>query len=243
MIPTFLDHILVLLLGLVLPFFSGIRGSEQLGNIHFTENTRRRFFISNSLVLWFLAAAVVGLWLWNGRPLSLMGFAYIQSSWPTWVLTGAMAIFYSADITYSLFSPEELKKTQDQWEATVPFLPESPREMPAYIFMCLSAGICEEILYRGFLVTYFIDPMSQGFPFMAAIFPAILFSLAHFYQGYKAMGKIFLLSLLFALIFIFSKSLIIVVIIHFLIDLVGGILAIEGRRKMGGGRREMGGFN
>jgi len=236
MIPSFLDHILVLLLGLVLPFFSGIRGSEQMGNIHFDERTRRRFFISNSLVLWFLAAAVVGLWLWNKRPLSLMGFNYIQPSLATWILTGAMVVFYIADITYSLFSPEELKKTHDQWEATVPFLPESAREMPAYIFMCLSAGICEEILYRGFLVTYFIDPMRPGFPITAAIFPAVLFSLAHFYQGYKAMGKIFLLSLLFALIFIFSGSLIIVVIIHFLIDLVGGVLAIGARRKMRDGR-------
>jgi uncharacterized protein len=72
---------------------------------------------------------------------------------------------------------------------------------------------------------------------MAAAFPAVLFSLAHFYQGYKAMGKIFLLSLLFALIFIFSKSLIIVVIIHFLIDLVGGLLAMKVRRDA---RRETG---
>ena len=232
MIPTFLDHILVLLLGLVLPFFSGIRGSEQLGKMYFDERIRRRFFISNSLVLWFLAAAVVGLWLWNGRPLSLMGFNIITGSTATWAVTIAMVIFYIADITYSIVSPEELKKTHDQWEATVPFLPESPREMPAYIFMCLSAGICEEIMYRGFLVTYFIDPMAKGFPFMAAAFPAVLFSLAHFYQGYKAMGKIFLLSLLFALIFIFSKSLIIVVIIHFLIDLVGGLLAMKVRKRL-----------
>jgi uncharacterized protein len=140
-------------------------------------------------------------------------------------------VFYVADITYAVISPESLKKTYDQWESTVPFLPESPRELPAYIFMCISAGVCEEILYRGFLVTYFIDPMKDGFPFMAAVFPAVLFSLAHFYQGYKAMGKIFLLSMLFALIFIFSKSLIIVIIIHFLIDLVGGLVAMRMNKK------------
>jgi membrane protease YdiL (CAAX protease family) len=69
--------------------------------------------------------------------------------------------------------------------------------------------------------------MKDGFPFMAAIFPAVLFSLAHFYQGYKAMAKIFLLSALIALIFIFSKSLVIVVIIHFLIDFVGGLAAMR----------------
>lgn len=231
MIPSFIDHILVLLLGLVLPFFSGIRGSEQMKDIYFDERTRKRFYISNSLVLWVLTAVVVGIWLWNERELALMGFRPIESNMVTWILTAAMASLYIADITFSIYSPQELQKTFDQWDSNVPFLPESPRELPAYTLMCLSAGICEEILYRGFLVTYFIDPMQDGFPLVAALAPAILFSLAHFYQGYKAMFKIFLLSLLFALIFMFSKSLIIVIIIHFLIDLVGGIMAMRMRGK------------
>ena len=138
-----------------------------------------------------------------------------------------MAVAYAADILHSIFSPDELKKTQEQWETSVPFLPEHFRELPAYTFMCITAGVCEEILFRGYMVTYFIDPMHDGFPWMAALFPAVLFSLAHFYQGYKAMLKIFLLSLLFALIFIFSKSLLIVIVIHFLVDLIGGIAAIR----------------
>jgi uncharacterized protein len=227
MVPNFVDHILVLLFGLVLPFFSGIRGSEQMGNIHFDESTRRRFFIGNSLLLWLLTAIVLGIWLFFGRPFSLMGFRYIEKGWITWMLTGIMVIGYAADILFSHASPEELRKTQEQWETSVPFLPEHYRELPAYSFMCITAGICEEILYRGFMVTYFIDPMQNGFPWMAAVFPAILFSLAHFYQGYKSMAKIFILSMLFALIFIFSKSLLIVVIIHILVDFIGGIAAIR----------------
>jgi uncharacterized protein len=229
--PTFIDHILVIVFGLVLPFFSGIRGSEQLGNIYFDEKTRRKFFISNSLLLWFLTGIVMLVWYLYGRPFSLMGFRNIEPGWVSWVLTFVMIAAYTADILYSIFSPEELQKTQEQWESSVPFLPENYRELPAYTFMCITAGVCEEILFRGFMVTYFIDPMHNGFPWIAAIFPAILFSLAHFYQGYKAMFKIFLLSMLFALIFIFSKSLIIVVIIHFLVDFIGGIAAIRMKKK------------
>ena len=227
MVPSFIDHILVLIFGLVLPFFSGIRGSEQLGNIYFDERTRRKFFISNSLLLWFLTAIVMGIWILFKRPFSLMGFREIEKGWIPWILTGIMVIAYAADIIYSFFSPEELRKTQEQWETSVPFLPEHYRELPAYTFMCITAGVCEEILFRGFMVTYFINPLNNGFPWMAAIFPAILFSLAHFYQGYKSMLKIFFLSLLFALIFIFSKSLLIVIIVHFLIDFIGGLAAIR----------------
>jgi membrane protease YdiL (CAAX protease family) len=104
--------------------------------------------------------------------------------------------------------------------------------------MCITAGVCEEILYRGFLVNYFIDPMKDGFPWMAGVFPSVLFSIAHFYQGYMAMFKIFLLSLLFGLIFIFSQSLLFVVIIHFLIDFTGGVLAISIRQKEQSGKQE-----
>jgi membrane protease YdiL (CAAX protease family) len=227
MSPSIIDHILVLVFGLVLPFFSGIRGSEQLGNIHFDERTRRKFFISNSLLLWFLTAIVLLVWFLYDRPFSLMGFRKIEEGWMPWILTLVMVAAYTADMIYSIVSPDELQKTQEQWESSVPFLPEHYREIPAYTFMCITAGVCEEILFRGFMVTYFIDPMHTGFPWMAAVFPAILFSLAHFYQGYKAMIKIFLLSLLFALVFIFSKSLLIVIIIHFLIDFAGGIAAIR----------------
>jgi uncharacterized protein len=231
MLPTYIDHILVLLLGLALPFFSGIRGSEKLGAIHFNERIRRRFYLSNSLVLWVMALVVMAIWYWNGRPFDMMGFRLPEPGWVAWVLSAVLVILYVADILYSMLSPEELAKTHEQWESSVPFLPEKYRELPAYTVMCITAGVCEEIMYRGFLVNYFIDPMKTGFPWMAAIFPAVLFSIAHFYQGYKAIFKIFLLSLLFALIFIFSRSLLFVMIIHFLIDLTGGILAIKLKSK------------
>jgi membrane protease YdiL (CAAX protease family) len=86
-------------------------------------------------------------------------------------------------------------------------------------------------MYRGFMVNYFINPMKDGFPWIAVVFPAVMFSIAHFYQGYEAMGKIFILSALFGVIFIVSKSLLIVVILHFLIDLFGGVMAVFFRKK------------
>jgi membrane protease YdiL (CAAX protease family) len=57
--------------------------------------------------------------------------------------------------------------------------------------------------------------------------PALLFSLAHGYQGWQAVGKIFLLSVLLALIFLASGSIWLVMLIHTLIDLVGGLAAIH----------------
>jgi uncharacterized protein len=231
MIPTLIDQLLVVILGLVLPFFSGIRGSEQMHKVHFDEATRRRFFLSNSLVLWVLAAVAMGIWYWNERPWSLMGFQKIVNQPLTWVATAAFVGFYVIEVIQNYLQKDQQQKTFEQWEHNIPFLPESYRELPAYILLCLSAAICEEIMYRGFMVNYFINPMKDGFPWIAVIFPAVMFSIAHFYQGYEAMGKIFILSALFGVIFIVSKSLLIVIVLHFLIDLFGGITAIYFRKK------------
>lgn len=224
MIPTLIDHLLVIVLGLVLPFLSGIRGGEQMKHIDFNEATRKRFFISNSLVLAIMALIVMAIWFAQNRSWELMGFRKIQSQWMTWLSTAALCLMYAVEIIMANRPGDQLKKNIDQLEANVPFLPQTSRELPAYTLLCISAAVCEEIMYRGFLVTYFINPMKDGFPWIAVIFPAVLFSIAHFYQGYAAMGKIFILSALFGVIFIFSKSLIIVVIIHFLIDLLGGLM-------------------
>lgn len=230
MIPSLLDHILVVLLGLVLPFFSGIRGNDKLLEIHFDENTRRKFFISNSIILWVLTLVVLLCWIFQNRSLSSMGFKVISSIQIPLLLAIIFITLYVSDIIMTIKN-SQWEKSYKQWEASLPFLPEKYREMPAYIFMCLSAGICEEIMFRGFLVNYFIDPMKDGFPWIAVFAPALLFSLAHYYQGFKAMLKICTLSILFGLIFIYSKSLLIVIILHFLVDLIGGIVAIEFKKR------------
>lgn len=231
MIPTLTDQLLVIVLGLVLPFFSGIRGSEQMHKVYFDERTRRRFFLSNSLVLWLLSAVVMVIWYWNERPWSLMGFQKIANQPMTWVATSAFVVFYALELIQNYYQKDQHQNTLEHLDNSVPFLPESYRELPAYTLLCLSAAICEEIMYRGFMVNYFINPMKDGFPWIAVIFPAVMFSIAHFYQGYEAMGKIFILSALFGLIFIFSKSLIIVVILHFLIDFFGGVMAVYSRKN------------
>jgi membrane protease YdiL (CAAX protease family) len=107
-------------------------------------------------------------------------------------------------------------------------LPEKTRELPSYIILCLCAGIFEEIIYRGFMVTYFLplNGTENEIPWMAIFAPSVLFSLAHTYQGWTAVIKIFIFSLLLGVIFIITKSIYPTMILHFLIDLVGGIVAM-----------------
>jgi membrane protease YdiL (CAAX protease family) len=224
--PSIIDNILVLLFGVALPWFSGVRGKQQLQTIAFTPAVRKQFYLSNSVVMSFLALFTMGIWMIQHRHLSDLGFRAMQKGIYYWITAILLVILFIVESIYTR-STSKKRRNKPDLDAAVPFLPKSYSELPAYTLMCISAGLGEEILYRGFMVTYFIDPSIVRFPWLALFLPAMLFSLAHYYQGYMAVLKIFVLSILFALIFIWSGSLILPIIIHFLIDFIGGWMAIH----------------
>jgi membrane protease YdiL (CAAX protease family) len=107
-------------------------------------------------------------------------------------------------------------------------MPTSWSDYKHFIFLSFAAGIGEEIMFRGFMINY-IYSISQdtGYSYLLAILiPALLFSLAHIYQGILSVVKIMCISILFGAIYIWSESLLIVCIIHVLVDLVSGALLV-----------------
>ncbi len=234
--PVLTDHILIFLYGIVIPFFSGVKSRENFEEIQFTENIRRRFYLANSLFLGLAAGVIIITWWIYDRPFSAMGFkAPVGGERNTWAIAISvlLGVLYIADLIWAVRKAVKNPDTQTEQDASTPFLPHHMREIPAYIVMCIAAGVFEEIMYRGYMVTYFLPQYNQssGWPILAAIAPAFLFSLAHYYQGWQAMMKILLLSMLLGLIFIVSESLYIVMGIHFTIDLAGGMLAMRYLRK------------
>jgi len=230
--PDLSDHILVLIYGLVIPFISGVKSLENFDNIQFTESLRRRFYLSNSLFLCLASLPILVSWGLHDRPFDAMGFRLsldVDNRPLTFGMITLLAVLYTADLIISIRKWEKRDSSLDTLDETTPFLPKSLRELPAYIVMCISAGVFEEIIYRGFMVTYFLPEynFSDGLPILAVTAPAFLFSLAHYYQGWQAVLKIFLLSMLLGIIFLSSGSIWVVMIIHFLIDLIGGLVAMK----------------
>jgi membrane protease YdiL (CAAX protease family) len=144
-----------------------------------------------------------------------------------------LTLLYFADLIANIKNGSAEGNMLAEMQEKAPFMPRHIREIPAYAIMCMAAAVCEEIIYRGFMVTYFLPEFNgrSGIPILAVTAPAFLFSLAHYYQGWMAIFKIFLLSLLLGIIFIWSGSLWLVMIIHFLIDLIGGLVMMHQLRK------------
>ena len=91
----------------------------------------------------------------------------------------------------------------------------------------------EEIVYRGFMITYLSELLGEGGWATAAtlIVPALAFGVAHFYQGGRAVVKIIAMALLFGFFFYRTGSLWPLILLHTAIDAVGGLLSWYLERK------------
>lgn len=105
--------------------------------------------------------------------------------------------------------------------------PHSDREVAFFCGLAVTAGICEEFLYRGFVM----GSLSHGgFPaWLTLLVSSVLFGLAHTYQGRGGMIGTLLLGTVFGLVRILYDSLVPVVFWHAAIDVVAGF---AGRRYL-----------
>ena len=98
-------------------------------------------------------------------------------------------------------------------------LPNHRREMVLFGLVSISAGICEELIFRGFLLRYLQWApwgLSLGWSLLIS---SALFGLAHAGQGLKGMLGTALIGLILGWLYLASGSLLIPIIVHALIDL------------------------
>jgi membrane protease YdiL (CAAX protease family) len=99
------------------------------------------------------------------------------------------------------------------------FLPITGEERAWFAVVSVTAGICEEVLYRGFLIRYLSDgPWHFGI-WIALAIASISFGLGHGYQGLSGIIGTGVLGALIAVIFLATGSLWLPMALHAIIDL------------------------
>jgi membrane protease YdiL (CAAX protease family) len=100
-------------------------------------------------------------------------------------------------------------------------LPQSPAEIVPFLGLAVTAGVCEEFLYRGFAMAAF---HRAGLPVWSVVLlSSALFGLAHLYQGRGGLAGTMILGMLFAAARIRYDSVVPVMIWHVVIDVVASI--------------------
>ena len=104
--------------------------------------------------------------------------------------------------------------------STLPgLLPNTGAERAVFILLSLSAGVCEEILFRGFLIRLLHDG-ALALPLAGALaLSSLLFGLGHAYQGFKGMLGTAIAGLAMGLLFLLTGNLIPAMVLHAVLDM------------------------
>src|ERR1700689_5368217 len=132
----------------------------------------------------------------------------------------------AAAFVVGLLLPAVLARWNEKLRATLSkgldaawfFLPVTREERWWFALVFLTAGICEEILFRGFLIHYFRElPFSLGL-MAAVIVSSVVFGFEHLYQGVVGVISTAVLGFALAAVYLVTGNLLAPMILHALID-------------------------
>jgi len=120
--------------------------------------------------------------------------------------------------------PAGRKKIIQLFDSIELLLPNGWKERLLFAGVAVTAGFCEEVIYRGFMF-YYLDELGIGLSTMSiAVITSVLFGLAHYYQGWKNVIVTGLVGFAMARLFMSYDNLWIPIIVHIIIDLRFAVL-------------------
>ncbi len=188
------------------------------------------------LFMWPLAVVCFACWLLSGRSPEALGLTVqTGAGWlAAWAFVAISTVYLAWSVIQVLISAKArrafLKQMEEGGDVSL-VAPETPRQHRRFYAVAFTAGITEEIVFRGFLFGVFA--LIMPLPAAAAAGTA-LFIAAHAYQGVKGMMRIAPISIILATVFIVSGSLLPAMALHFLVDAAGGAILYVSHRGAGG---------
>ena len=175
-------------------------------------------------MLWGLSLAAILIWVYKARSWSLLGFQF-PAGWRLWASAAvilAMIALYAHSISRLRTMPIERKQTlQARLGIHALMLPHTRAELVWFTALSLTAGFCEELVFRGYL---FWAPQTLVGVSGAAAVSCIAFALAHSYQGVAGVVKTGIIGALLMGSVLAFRSIVPAIIVHALIDVAQGIV-------------------
>ena len=195
---------------------------------HPSPQLRLRYYRQTSVWLWI--ATGVACWasgvgaLLTTRGIGIHAAWMVRHGWVWWLLVGLVSLVVLLQLALPVIQVSVKYRNRAfleprQFEPLRFFLPSSSLERRWFAALSLTAGFCEELLFRGFLLRYLhTAPFHLGFGW-AALAAALVFGTYHFYQGVKGFISTSIGGLIFTAILLVTGSLWAGMIYHAAADL------------------------
>jgi membrane protease YdiL (CAAX protease family) len=228
------DHIFVLLLFIVQPIHGALAYRRYVARVEAGEPSNRIRLYTQDLILEWVALGVLALtWSLLGRPVADLGFVAPGGD-GFWIGAGVLVLvtvyLVVAWRSTLKISDKEKAKQRESFGSLVHFMPQTDRDYRHFVGLSITAGIVEEILYRGFVLWYLLQVM----PVWAAIaVSAVAFGLGHSYQGAAGVARVTLVGIAFGIFYVVTGSIWLPMLAHAVLDILQGALIVEVLRNDG----------
>ena len=202
-----------------------------------TDPAARRSFYRRLLVLeWGLALLALVVWAAATDVSAAQVGLVLPQRWPgplSWLAIAALLVLVLAS-TRALRSgalagspPEVLRRTrpgearhaEPPGQATLALLPRSRSERRLFALVGVTAGVCEEWLYRGLFLAVVAAAVPSLPDAVLVLVAGVAFGLAHGYQGLAGIVTTGVLGGVLAGVYLSTGSLLLPVLLHAAIDL------------------------
>jgi uncharacterized protein len=97
--------------------------------------------------------------------------------------------------------------------------PRTPAGYALALLLVVTVSISEEIIFRGYLLLRFTTVIGNRVP--AVLLSTLIFAAGHGYQGASGVAAVFVIGLLLSLVYLWRRSLVAPMVMHFLQDFLG----------------------
>lgn len=221
--PGLADHLLVMLLVLLPPLLGSMSYRRLKRRVAEGDvGVRLRYYRRTMLLQWLVTALVLAVWFANGRSLALLGLLPWRGAIPAvvgLVVASAAAFVLLRQHRTIAGDAAAAESARRQIEPLIDFLPHDAAEDRAFTWLSVTAGVCEEIAHRGFLIAWLA--VWTGLWTGVGV-SAVIFGISHAYQGASGMVRTGLVGLVAGVLYAASGWLLPAIVLHVAIDVGSG---------------------
>jgi membrane protease YdiL (CAAX protease family) len=224
MTPHPFDHVAFVLLAAIFPIRDYFFIRKRAARINAGEAGVRLGFYRRVIgEQWATALVLLVVWFALGRDATSIGFVPRLGLhvWAGYVLTAVICATLIFQAVTVVRDPKSLATVRGKLASLSFLLPRTPRERRAFDAVSVTAGICEEILYRGFAVVYLMAAFGAPF-WVAGLLSSLVFGVAHAYQGVAGASRSALVGLMLFLLYALTGSLWGPMLVHAVLDITSG---------------------
>ena len=219
-----LATMLALLFGVGVPLLAKRSYRTLVFRLRVDPSVRTRFLVSSIVTKWTYVAVVALVGVFAGVGPAAIGLALGHGS-PTGrlvtieVIVVVLATSVPTVLRLQRASPGSLPRARRQLEGAIALLPRTRAERRLFAAVAVTAGITEEIIYRGFGIAYvrWLHPGIGGLAIVVVTSAA--FGLAHTYQGRRGVLLTAAIGAVLGWLTLISGSLLPAIALHTLLDL------------------------